>query len=1087
VRYSSTAPPLPTHHDDAEQAFGEDRIDVRGHSSHHSRGNAVNALVEFSLRHRVLMVALFLMTMAGGLAAFRQLNIEAYPDPTPPMVDVITQSPGLSAEEIERYITIPIETQTAGLRNLNSIRTISLYGLSDVKLQFTFDYTYEEALQQVLNRLSQLPPLLNNAQPQISPVSPIGEVFRYQLVGPPGYSVLDLKTLQDWVLQRRFRSVPGVIDVTGWGGKTKTFELQVDFNKLIAFGLTLPQVIQALNNSNINVGGNTVNIGSQSAVVRGVGLIRSMEELGSTMLTQANGNPVLVRDIANVIVSYQPRLGIAGKDSEDDIVQGIVLMRRGEQSTPTIRRVEEEVNRINSSNLLPPGVRIERVYDRKDLIDITTRTVLHNMVFGIGLIFLLQFVFLGNLRSALIVGATIPFALFFAVGIMVLRGESANLLSVGAIDFGLIVDPTVILVESIFRQLSHDTSTATEGASRGLRGKLRAIFDAAGSVNRSIFFAACIIIAAFIPLFTLSGVEGHIFGPMAKTYAYALAGGLIATFTVTPALSAVILPAHVRETETWVVRRIHRIYVPVLRTAVAHQFVVIATAIILFGFAMVTVRFLGLEFLPKLEEGNLWIRATMPTTISLAEGNEYVNRMRVAISTFPEVESVVSQHGRPDDGTDAAGTFNAEFFAPLKPASEWRSGLDKDKLTAEILAKLEQSFPGVELNFSQYLQDNVAEAVSGVKGENSIKLFGNDLQVLTDTANKIRNVLASVQGITDLAVFTSLGQPTVQIDIDRARAGRHGLTPGDINATIQAAVGGQAAGDLYESGSDRHFPIVVRLAPQFRQDAEAIQNVRIGVQGPNGIAQIPLNEVANVRLMSGASYIYREQQQRYLPIKFSVRDRDLGSAIQEAQMKVSEQVPLPPGSRLEWVGEFGNLQDAIARLQVVVPITLGLIAMLLWVNFGSVLDTLLAMSVIPMAVLGGVFGLFVTEVPFSISAAIGFIALFGISVMDGIIILSQFNQLVDEGMDRTTAILRTGELQLRPVLMTCVIAGVGLLPAALSTGIGSQVQKPLAIVVVGGMTLAPIVILITLPVLIAVFSRRRAPVPRGESLASAGG
>ena len=1038
----------------------------------------MNAVIAFSLKHRFLMLLVFVATLTGGMIAFLQLNIEAYPDPTPPMVDVVTQSPGLSAEEIERYITIPIETQTAGIRNLTSIRTISLYGLSDVKLQFSFDFTYDEALQQVLNRLSQLPNLLNNAQPQISPVSPIGEIYRYRLVGPPGYSVLDLKTLQDWVLQRRFRGVPGVVDVTGWGGKTRTYELQIDLNKLVANGLTLPQVLQTLNNSNINVGGNTVNIGPQSAVVRGVGLIRSIDDLNNTMLTQSGGAPVLVKDIATVTVGFKPRLGIAGQDEHDDIVQGIVLMRRGEQSMPTIRRVEREVDRINSSTILPPGVRIERIYDRKDLIDVTTRTVLHNMAFGIGLIFLLQWIFLGDLRSAVIVGATIPFALFFAVGIMVLRGESANLLSVGAIDFGLIVDATVIMVESIFRRLGQAHAPATGPAtgtpepSNGLTGKLLAIFQAAADVNRSIFFAAGIIIAAFIPLFTLSGVEGHIFGPMAKTYAYALAGGLLATFTITPGLSAILLPETARETETWVVRVLDRLYRRALAFAMANKLIIVIGAIVLLALAGVTVRSLGLEFLPKLEEGNLWIRATMPATISLEEANGYVNRMRGVVRSFPEVESVVSQHGRPDDGTDATGFFNAEFFAPLKPTDQWPSGVDKDALTNAMLAKLQSEFPGVEFNFSQYLQDNVAEAVSGVKGENSIKLFGNDLKAITETANKIKTVLATVPGIADLAVFASLGQPTLQIEIDRARAARFGLAPGDINATIRMAIGGDSAGDLYEPGSDRHFPIVVRLAPQFRQNADAIRNLRVGAQGPNGVIQIPLSEVATIKLVSGASYIYREQQERYLPIKFSVRDRDLGSAIQEAQRKVAEQVQLPAGSRLEWVGEFGNLQDAIGRLEVVVPVCLGLIAILLWINFGSLPDTLLTMSVIPMAVVGGIFALFLMEVPFSISAAIGFIALFGISVMDGIVILTQFNQLIDAGLDRTLAVLRTGELQMRPVLMTCVIAGVGLLPAAMSTGIGSQVQKPLAIVVVGGMMLAPIVILITLPVLIALFSRR---------------
>jgi cobalt-zinc-cadmium resistance protein CzcA len=1071
----------------------------------------VNALIAFSLKQRVLVMALFVMTFAGGLLAFRQLNIEAYPDPTPPMVDVITQSAGLSAEEIERYITIPIETQTSALRNLNTVRTISLYGLSDVKLQFTFDYTYEEALQQVLNRLSQLPPLLNNAQPQISPVSPIGEIYRYKLVGSPGFDVRELKTLQDWVLQRRFRAVPGVIDVTGWGGKTKTYELQIDLNKLIAYGVTLPQMQQALNNSNINVGGSTINVGPQVAVVRGVGLIRSLDEIQNTMLTQVAGVPVIVSDVATVIVSNQPRLGIAGKDNDDDIVQGIVLMRRGEKSMPTITRVQQEVERINSSHILPPGVHIERIYDRKELIDITTSTVLHNMVVGILLIFFLQWMFLGNLRSAVIVGMTIPFALFFAVGILVIRGESANLLSVGAIDFGLIVDATVIMVESIFRWLSgHGNREATEEAVRtlppaGLHGKRLAIFHAAADVNRSIFFAAGIIIAGFIPLFTLSGVEGHIFGPMAQTYAYALAGGLIATFTVTPALSALILPEHVQETETLVVRFLHGIYTPVLNFATRHKAITLSGAIALLAVAVFAVRLLGLEFLPKLEEGNLWIRATLPSTISLEEGNTYVNRMRRTVSSFPEVESVVSQQGRPDDGTDAAGFFNAELFVPLKPKSEWRPKVEKEGLTEEVLKKLQAEFPGVEFNFSQYLQDNVAEAVSGVKGENSIKLFGNDLQVISDTAAKIKSVLSSVRGITDLAVFTSLGQPTVQIDIDRKRASRYGLSPGDINSTIKMAIGGDSAGDLYEPNSDRHFPIVVRLAPEFRKSVEDIRNLKIAVQSPGGSAQnasastqsggtgqnsggaaqpagglvqIPLTDVATVNLLTGASYIYREQQQRYLPIKFSVRDRDLGGAIQEAQAKIAEQVPLPPGLRMEWVGEFGNLQDAIARLKLVVPLSLVMIAMLLWINFGSIRDTILAMSVIPMAVIGGVLALFVTGIPFSVSAAIGFIALFGIAVMDGIIVLSQYNNLIDAGLERTAAAMRTGALQMRPVLMTCIIAGVGLLPAASSSGIGSQVQKPLAVVVVGGMMLAPILILVILPTLILLFSRRRSMVER---------
>jgi cobalt-zinc-cadmium resistance protein CzcA len=1036
----------------------------------------MNAVIGFALRQRVLVLVMFLGLLGAGFIAFTKLNIEAYPDPVPPLVDIITQSPGQSAEEMERYITIPLEVQLAGTPHLTVMRTISLFGLSDVKLQFTYDYTYEEAEQKVLNRLSQLPPLPNGASPQISPWSPIGEIMRYKVVGPPGYSVTDLKTLQDWILQRRFKAIPGVIDVTGFGGRTKAYDVSVDLIKLQAYGLTLPQLVQTLNNSNINVGGQTLNISEQAAVVRGVGLIRSMDDIRNTMLTQQNGVPILVGDVAQVTIGIQPRLGVVGQDDEDDIVQGIVLMRRGEQSMPTIQRVAAEIDKINARGILPPGVHIDRIYDRRALINTTTTTVLHNMLLGIVLVFILQWLSLGNLRSAIIVSATIPFALFFAIGILVIQGESANLLSVGAIDFGLIVDATVIMVENIYFHLSEHFSSQPRDAdhSGDLTGKLATIYDAARGVSRAIFFSAAIIIAGFVPLFTLSGVEGHIFGPMSKTYAYAIAGGLLATFTVSPALCALLLPALVEERETIFVRILRRLYRPLLNFAVTNRALTMGFAALLFVGVILAVRTLGLEFLPKLEEGNLWIRATMPASISLEAGNEYVNRMRRIISGFPEVITNVSQQGRPDDGTDATGFFNAEFFVPLKPQSEWPVGLDKETLTKDMSAKLEAAFPGVEFNFSQYIEDNVEEAVSGVKGENSVKLFGPDLKLLTSTAEKIKSAMSAVPGITDLAVFTSLGQPTVQIDIDRAKAARYGLAPGDINTTVQTAIGGQAAGDLYEYGSDRHFNMRVRLAPEYRKSLETIRNITVGAQNPNGngVIQIPLSEVARINIVSGASFIYREQQERYLPIKFSVRGRDLGSAVLEVQQKVSEQVQLPAGYRLEWVGEFGNLQDAIERLKVVVPIAIALIALLLYVNFSSIVDTLLGLSVIPMALIGGIFALALTGTPFSVSAAIGFIALFGISVMDSIIVLSQFNQIVGRGINRTTAILRTGELQMRPVVMTCVIAGVGLLPAAVSTGIGSQVQKPLAVVVVGGMMLAPILILVVLPVLIWMFSRR---------------
>jgi cobalt-zinc-cadmium resistance protein CzcA len=1041
----------------------------------------MNTILAFALKQRVLMIVLLLLFFGAGIFCFRQLNIEAYPDPVPPLVEIVTQSSGQSAEEIERYITIPIEIQMAGIPHVAAVRTISLFGLSDVKIQFTYDFTYDEAQQWVNNRLTQLPPLPGNVQPLLSPESPIGEIYRYRVVGPPNYSVEDLKTIQDWILERRFKAVPGVIDVTGWGGKTKTYDVVVDQHRLMSYGITLPQVLQAINNSNVNVGGQTVNIGPQAAIVRGIGLIESMDALRSTVLASNNGSPVLLSDVAQVVVGHEPRLGIAGQDNDNDIVQGIVLMHRGEKSLPTLRAVEAEVARINSDGVLPPGVFVRPIYDRTQLINVTTHTVLENMALGILLIFLVQWVFLGNLRSALIVASTIPFALLFAVTALVIRGESANLLSVGAIDFGLVVDATVIMMENIYRHLSgfaadrpERTDRRSRAAMAGLTGRLGAILVAGQEVSKAIFFSAAIIIAAFVPLFTLSGVEGHIFGPMAQTYAYAIAGGLLATFTVTPALSALFLPERIEEAETFFVRILRQLNEPVMQFALANRVISLGGIALLFGVAVLIIRSMGLEFLPHLEEGNFWIRATMPTSISLEEANKYVNEMRRIMRSYPEVITVVSQNGRPDDGTDATGFFNAEFFVPLKPFGQWPAGMDKEKLTDEMSGALVDRFPGVEFNFSQNIEDNVEEAASGVKGENSVKLFGNDLETLERTAGQIKAAMATVPGITDLAIFSSLGQPTVRIDIDRLAAARYGLAPGDINTTIAAAIGGQAAGNLYEPGSDRNFPIMVRLAPEYRNSQDSIRHIVIGAPNPSGGAAIPvpLASVAKVRLVSGASFIYRENQERYIPIKFSVRGRDLGSAVLNAQQRIQKDVRIPGGYRLEWVGEFGELQEALGRLMFVVPLSLILIGILLYVNFSSLADTLLAASVMPMAMIGGILALWATGTPFSVSAAIGFVALFGISVMDGIIVLSYYNRLLSLGIDRGSALLRTVRIQFRPVFMTCAAAGVGLLPAAISTGIGSQVQRPLAIVVVGGMLLAPALVLLVLPVLIECFSRR---------------
>jgi cobalt-zinc-cadmium resistance protein CzcA len=1034
----------------------------------------VNRIVQFALRQRMLMMVLLAgMIIAGGIA-FAKLNIEAYPDPVPPMVEVVTQSAGISAEEIERNVTTPVEVQIAGLPNITAVRSISLFGLSDVKIQFSYDVSFQQAEQLVLGRLTQLGNLPGGAQPQISPTSPIGEIYRYRITAPTGYSVMDLKTLQDWVLQRRFKRIPGVIDVTGWGGKLRTYEVVVDNNRLVAHGAIIGQAIQAINKSDGNVGGQTVNFGPQAAIVRGVGLIQSTDQIENVLVTTNGGTPVFLKDVASLRVGNEPRLGIAGEGRDDDIVMGIVLMQRGAESTPTIKAVKQEIDTINTTGILPPGVKLERIYDRSDLIAVTTRTVMHNLIEGVLLIFLLQWLFLGELRSAIIVAITIPFALAFAVLILTIQGESANLLSVGALDFGLVVDASVIMVENIYRHMVERSVHIESGHGHATHAsRFSSILHASSEVSRGIFFAAAIIIASFLPLFTLTGVEGHIFGPMAKTYAYAIGGGLIATFTVSPVLSALLLPDKLSEVETRIVRWLRRLYEPAASFALGNRILTLGVAAVLLVAAGVAVRSLGVEFLPHLEEGNLYIRATLPASISLEEGQPTVNGIRDIIAGYPEVDRVISTHGRPDDGTDATGFFNAEYYTPLKPADEWPSGMTKDKLTAELQKRLEARYPGVDFEFSQYIEDNVEEASSGVKGANSLKIFGPDLATLQKIATDIQAQMSKVRGITDLGVSNPLGQPTVQIDINRQAAARYGLTPDDVNTTVAAAIGGQSPGDLYERGTDRHFPIVVRLSSTQRDSLESIRRITIGAPSPNGSGniQVPLSEVANVRLTSGASFIYREHQERYVPIKFSVRDRDLGGAIGEAQARIAQNVKLPSGYHLEWAGELANLASATARLEIVVPISLGLILVLLYANFTSLADTLLAASVIPMAVIGGVLALAITGTAFSISAAIGFVALFGIAVMDGILMVTAFNQTIDDGATREEAIAVTVRKSLRPVVMTCLAAAIGLLPAALSTGIGSQVQKPLALVVVGGMTLAPVLILLVLPVLIARFSR----------------
>lgn len=854
-------------------------------------------------------------------------------------------------------------------------------------------------------------------------------------------------------------------------------------------------MIAALNNSNANVGGREIEIGQQSINIRGLGLIDAggetdvvkgyrTDDIENIVLTQSSGTPVLVRDVARVSVGHLPRLGVAGKDRDDDIVAAIVVMGRAEHTNEILPKVEAEIEKINADGTLPPGVRVAPYYDRSTLVNITTSTVLHNLAFGCLLVFLIQWIFLGDLRSAIIVGANIPFALFFAVMILVALGQDGNLLSVGAIDFGIIVDSAVILVENVFRifQSKRDdqnellyrltsgffgpnptSPTIGSGTSVRWSRRLRLVYVSAMQVDKAVFFTATITVVAFLPLFTMTGVEGQIFGPMARTYAYALTGALLSTFTVTPVLASLILPRKVQEIETIVVRTLRRLYVPALRFVLAHARATIVAGALFLAFSGVLATRLGTEFLPALEEGNFWIRASMPPTLTLDAGEAAARKMREILLRHPEVRTVVSQHGRPDNGSDASPLSNVELFAPLHPVDQWARGQTKAKLTAELQKELIEELPGIDFNFSQYIQDNVEEALSGVKGANSVKVIGPDLAVIETIAARIMAEMREVRGVSDLGIFRVLGQPNLNIKIDRARAARYGVNASDLNTIVQAAIGGTVATTILEG--DRQFSLIVRLQKEDRDSVDAIRNIRVGLSAQGGPSvYVPLSELADITLDTGAAFIYRERSLRYVPIKFSVRGRDLGSTVKEAQERISA-IRLPQGYRLQWSGEFDNLQAAQQRLMIVVPVTILLILVLLYSVFNSVRDSLVAAAGIPFSIAGGIISLYVSGIDFSISAAIGFISLFGVAVMDGILNITYFRELVTHGMDFDEAIEHGTEQRMRPMLMTALSAGIGLLPAALSHGIGSQVQRPLATVVVGGMTIGPLLLLLVAPAL----------------------
>ena len=1060
----------------------------------------LKAIIATCLSRRALVLFGLLAFAVAGLYAFKIINIESYPNPTPVILEITAEGPGLSAEEIERYYTIPMEVGLYATPGVQVIRSTSFYGLAFIRVVFKWGVPYDFAYAQATLALQQNVTLPGGQIPSVNQNSGSGEIVRYTVEGPRRYSLTDLRTIQDWIVLRRLSTIPGVININSWGGTTKEFEVQVDPLKLEAFDLTLPQVLSALGNANVNVGGREIVMGQQSINIRGIGLIDDggnddltqgyhVDDIGKVVLGQCRGVPVLIRDVAQVRMTHSPRLGIFGKDYTDDMVGSIVVMTRTRQTSEVLPLVEAEIARMNRDGSLPPGVRVVPFYERGYLINLTTRTVLHNLLFGVLLVFLIQWLFLGNLRSAIIVGINIPFALFFALILLVWQHESANLLSIGAVDFGIIVDSAVILTENVFRNLQRPRSeqqgllarlasgfygpdpTASTGAAggQGWTDRLRLILVSALQVDKAIFFSTLITAAGFVPLFTMQGVEGQIFGPMARTYGYALAGALIATFTVTPVLCHFLLPQQLHEAETWVVRLLHRVYEPALRFALSRRALVVAIELALIAITMLLIApRLGSEFLPALEENNYWIRAAMPTTLSLEAGEAATRRMRLILLRHPEVVTVTSQHGRPDNGTDASPFSNVELFVPLKPLDQWPRGVTKEDLTKQIQQEFQNELPGVVFNFSQYIQDNIEEAISGVKGANSVKILGPNLAMLERLARQVQDEMSRVRGIADLGIFPVLGQPNLDIRIDRDRIARYGLNTGDVNTVIQAAVGGAIATQVLEG--DREWNLVVRYPPQYRDDIEKIRNIKVGYATAGGAsAYIPLSELASISLDTGASWIYHETMVRFIPIKFSVRGRDLAGAVSEAQGRIARNVTLPPGYRIVWSGEFEDLQQAKQRLAFVVPVSLMLIVVLLYALFNSFRDTLLSLAGIPAGVIGGVWALWLTGQPFSISAAIGFVSLFGVSVMNSILMLTFYNQARGRGLAPLEAMYQAATKRMRPLLMTSLSACIGLLPAAMSHGIGSQVQRPLATVIVGGMLLGPVMLLLAVPPLRMVF------------------
>jgi heavy metal efflux system protein len=1024
----------------------------------------IRAVVDFALNNRFLVVLAAVLLLVWGAISFANLPIEAYPDVANNYVNVITQWPGRAAEEVEQQVTIPIEIVMNGIPHLTSLRSVSVFGLSSVTLIFDDESENDWNRQKALERLSQVN-LPGNIQPQMgTDWSPVGQIYWYTLTSTnPSYDVMELKSLEDWVLEKQFKSVPNVVDVSSFGGPTKEYQIQMDPDKLISYGLGISQVENQLQNNNVNAGGSFIEEGLQQVNVRELGLYNHVGDIAGTLLKSQNGTPIHITDIARVQQGAKIRLGRIGKAihrvdgrilDNDDSVEGIVLLRKGAESEATLKGIHEKVKQLNEQ-ILPPGVKVVPFLDRSNLVEYTTETVLHNLREGIILVAIILFLFLGNLRGALIVSLTIPFSLLFASICLQLRHIPANLLSLGALDFGMVVDGAVVMVENIVRHLGHHQDNSSKTTIEKIR-------EAAHEVQRPVFYAIGIIITAYLPIFTLQAVEGRLFKPMAWTVAFALLGALLFSMIIAPVLSSVLFRKGVKEFHNPVLVFITKRYRGAVKFAIEHRYVTVGVGVLAVGASVFLALsgVIGSEFLPHLDEGAIWARGTLAPSTGPTEGTNVMNRARIIFASFPEVTQVVSQVGRPDDGTDTGGFFNTEYFVDLKPnKKDWRPVFheSKDELIEAMNREL-QKMPGVLWNFSQPIADNMEEAVSGVKGQLAVKIYGEDLKVLEGKGDEIVNTMRTIPGIEDLGLFRVIGQPNLDLEVDRAKAARYGINVADVQDAVQTAIGGNALGQVLQG--EQRYDLVARYQPQYRDTQDAIERIRL--LSPSG-ERVSLAQLCDVKTIDGASEIYREANSRYVALKYSVRGRDLGSTVEEAIAKVNKNVKLPTGYHTEWAGEYQSQKRSSKRLSIVLPITLLVIFMILYTMFNSFKWAALLFVNVAMAPLGGLLALWITGTHMSVSSGVGFLALFGVAVQTGVIMVEYINQLRVRGHSIEDSAIEGAVLRLRPIMMTALVATLGLLPAAMSRGIGSDSQRPFAIVIVGGLMAALLLSIFLLP------------------------